>query len=86
MLEEGRTTERIKALLEYIFCPADLFSLESVQLSATDDMAKDVKNLNYGYNKDLCYELSHRGVSPFAVIGVSMVTASRCRRQADRYT
>jgi hypothetical protein len=86
MLEEGRTTERIKALLEDIFRPVDLFSLESVQLGATDDMAKDVKNLNYGYNKDLCYESSHRGISPFAVIGVSMATASRRRRQADRYT
>jgi hypothetical protein len=86
MLEEGRTTARIKALLEDIFRPADLFSLESVQLNATDDMAKEVKNLNYGYNNDVSYESSHRGISPFAVIGVSMATASRRRRQADRYT
>jgi hypothetical protein len=86
MLEEGRTTTRIKALLEDIFRPADLFSLESVQLSATDDMAKDIKNLNFGHNNDLSYESSHRGISPFAVIGVSMATASRRRRQADRFT
>jgi hypothetical protein len=86
MLEEGRTTVRIKALLEDIFRPVDLFSLESVQLSATDEMAKDVKNLNFGHNNDLSYDSSHRGISPFAVIGVSMATASRRRRQADRYT
>jgi hypothetical protein len=86
MLEEGRTTARIKALLEDIFRPSDLFSLESVQLSATDDMAKEISNLNYGYNNDVSYESSHRGISPFAVIGVSMATASRRRRQADRYT
>jgi hypothetical protein len=50
-------TSRIKALLEDIFCPADLFSLESVQLSAMDDMAsKEVKTLSYGYNKDMPYE------------------------------
>jgi hypothetical protein len=86
MLEEGRTAARIKGLLEDIFRPADLFSLESVQSSATDDMAKEIKNLNYGYNNDVSYESSHRGISPFAVIGVSMATASRRCRQADRYT
>jgi hypothetical protein len=87
MLEEGRTTARIKALLEDIFRPVDLFSLELVQLSATDDMAKDVKNISYGYNNDLSYEpRSHRGVSPFAVTGVFMATASWRRRQAERYT
>jgi hypothetical protein len=85
MLEEGRTTARTKALLEEIFRPADMFSLESVHLSATDDMAKDVKTLSYGHNGDLSYESSHRGISPFTVIGVSMATASRRRRQADRY-
>jgi hypothetical protein len=86
MLEEGQTTARIKALLEDIFRPTDMFSLESVQLNATDDMAKEVKNLNYGYNNDVTYESCHRGISPFAVIGISMATASRRRRQADRYT
>ncbi len=55
----------------------DLFSLESVQLSVMDDMAKEVKKkLNHGYNNDLSYELSHHGISPFVVIGVSMVTIS----------
>jgi hypothetical protein len=86
MLEEGRTTATVKALLEDIFRPADLFSLESVQLSATDEMAKDVKTLNYGHNNDLSYESSHRGVSPFTVIGVTMATASRRSRQADRFS
>jgi hypothetical protein len=55
ILEEGRTTVRVKALLEDIFRPVDLFSLESVQLSATDEMAKDVKHLNYGHSNDLSY-------------------------------
>jgi hypothetical protein len=86
MLEEGRMTVRIKALLEDTFRTVDLFSLESAQLSATDEMAKDVKNLNYGHDNDLSYESNHRGISPFAVIGVSMATASQRRRQADRYT
>jgi hypothetical protein len=83
MLEEGRTTVRIKALLEDTFRPVDLFSLELVQISTTDKMAKDV---NYGHNNDLSYKSSHRGISPFAVIKVSMATASCQQRQADQYT
>jgi hypothetical protein len=86
ILEEGRTTVRVKALLEDIFRPVDMFSLELVQLSATNEMAKDVKNLNYRHANDLSYESSHQGVSPFTVIGVSMATAIRRRRQAERYT
>jgi hypothetical protein len=43
------------------------------------DMAKDVKELNFGYNNDVAYDSCHRGLSPFAVIGVSMATASKRR-------
>jgi hypothetical protein len=86
MLDEGRTTARVRALLEDTFRPDDQFSLVSVHLGVTADMAKDLKELNFGYNNDLSYDTSHRGISPFAVIGVSMATASKRRRQADRFT
>jgi hypothetical protein len=49
-------------------------------------MAKEVTNLNYGYNNDVSYKQSHQEILPFAVIGVSMATASRRHLQADRYT
>jgi hypothetical protein len=86
MLEEGRTTARVKALLEDVFRPDDLFSLTHVHLGVTTDMAKDIKELNFGYSNDWSYDTCHRGLSPFAVIGVSMATASKRRRQADRFT
>jgi hypothetical protein len=86
MLEEGRTTARVKALLEDIFRPGDLFSLDAVNLNVSDDLAKDVKELNFGYSNDLSYESSHRGISPFAVIGISMVMASRRQQKAERYS
>jgi hypothetical protein len=40
MLEEGRTTARVKALLEDVFQPDDMYSLTSVHLGVTTDMAK----------------------------------------------
>jgi hypothetical protein len=85
MLEEGRTKSKTKALLEDIFRPDDDFSLSAVQLNVTDELAQDVKNVNFGYNNDLSYESCHRGISPFAVIGISMAMASKRRRVADRY-
>jgi hypothetical protein len=86
MLEEGRTTSRVKALLESIFQPDDLFSLSAVHLHVTADLAKDMRDLNFGFNNDLTYENCHRGISPFTMIGVSMATASRRRRHEDRFS
>jgi hypothetical protein len=77
MLEEGWTTARVKALLEDIFRLDNLFSLDAMHLNVSEDLAKDVKGLNCGYSNDVSYESSHRGMSPFAVIGISMATASR---------
>jgi hypothetical protein len=83
MLDEGRTNARVKALLEDTFRPADRYSLSAVYLQATADMAKDLKELNFGYSNDLSYDTCHRGISPFAVIGVPMAMASKRRRHAD---
>lgn len=79
-------TARMRALLKDIFRPVDLFSLELVQLNVTDGMAKEVKNLNYRFNNDVSDESSHWGILPFALIDVSMATASQLCWQADQYT
>jgi hypothetical protein len=86
MLEEGRTSARVKALLEDVFQPDDIYSLSAVHIHVTADLAKDIKELNFGYNNDLTYDNCHRGISPFAMIGVSMATASKRRRHEDRFS
>jgi hypothetical protein len=70
MLEEGRTTAWVKALLEDTFRPNNKYSLSAVYLQATAEMAKNLKELNYGYSNNLSYDT----ISPFAVIGVLMAT------------
>ncbi len=47
MLEEGRTTVRVKALLEDTFRPNYAFALTAVYLCVTADMAKDIKELSF---------------------------------------
>jgi hypothetical protein len=86
MLVEGRTTTQVKALLEDLFRPDNIFNLSTVHLRVTGDVVKNVKDINHGFNNDLSYDACHRGVSPFTVIGVSMATASRRRRIVERYT
>lgn len=70
MLEEERTTAHVKALLEDTFSPDDRFLLTAVHLGIMVEMEKDFKELNFDYNNDLSYNSSHRGLSPFTVIGI----------------
>jgi hypothetical protein len=86
MLTEGRKTiARVRALLEDILRPqGDMSALSTVVVHVTDDLARDVKELNFGYQNDRTYETCHRGLSPFTVVNVSMSTMSSRSRKADR--
>lgn len=61
----------------------DMF--HAVHILVTEEMAKDFKDLNFGFNGDTSYASCHRGISPFMVIPVSMTQASQRQRAADRY-
>jgi hypothetical protein len=56
-----------------------------VSIFVSRDMAKDIKDLNFGYGGDKDYESCHRGISPFAVIPVSAATAFAKRQAQQRY-
>ena len=87
MLTEGRKPmSRVRVLLEDILRPQDdLTSLSTVLVQVTDDIAKDKKELNFGFGEDVTYQSCHRGLSPFAVVNVSMATMSLRQRKAERY-
>jgi hypothetical protein len=84
MLEEGRKTAKVRALILDLVRPSDAMSLDVVVIHVTDEMAQDIKELNFGYNREMEYDTAHRGLSPFTVVGISMATASRRRRKAER--
>jgi hypothetical protein len=85
MLEEGRTTARVKAVMRELLVPDEDDSFQAIQVLVTDEMSKDFKNLDFGYNGDTSYFTCHRGISPFMVIPVSLAVASQRRRTADIY-
>jgi hypothetical protein len=55
----------MKALLKNIFHPTnDHLSLSAVHLSVTEEMAKDIKAMNFGYSNNLSYDSSHHAGYP----------------------
>jgi len=86
MLTEGcKTIARVRAHLEDILRPqGDMSALSTVVVHVTDNLARDVNELNFGYQNDRTYETCHRGLSPFTVVDVSMSTMSSRSRKADR--
>jgi hypothetical protein len=83
ILTEGRTTEKVQAVLQVRLKP-DPDSDHPVAIYVSREMAKDIKELNFGYGGDKDYESCHRGISPFAVIPVSAASASARRRAQQR--
>ena len=61
----------------------DMFNV--VQVLVSEEMAKDFKHLDFGFNGDTTYSTCHRGISPFMVIPVSLAKASQRRRMAEHY-
>ena len=83
MMEEGRTLPRIEALLQEAFIPTP--DAESpVHIFVSADLVRDVKDLRFGFNNDLSFEICHRGISPFTVTAMSHEQASSRKRLHER--
>jgi hypothetical protein len=87
MLEEGRTKVRVQAVMQELLSPDEDNMFNAVQILVTEErMAKDFKNLDFGFNGNASYSTCHWGISPFMVIPVSLAQASQRRRAAERYS
>jgi hypothetical protein len=84
MLEEGRTKIRTQGVMRELLVPDEDDNFNAIHVLVTEEMAKDLKNLDFGFNGDKSYSTCHRGISPFMVIPVSLAQASQRRRAADR--
>jgi hypothetical protein len=61
ILTEGRTTEKVQAVLQIRLKP-DPESDHPVAIYVSREMAKDMKELNFGYGGDKDYESCHRKI------------------------
>jgi hypothetical protein len=83
ILAEGRTTVKVQAVLHQRLRP-DPTDDHPVAIYVSTEMARDVKDLAFGYGGDKSYETCHRGISPFAVIPISAEAAAARNRLQDR--
>jgi hypothetical protein len=83
MLAEGRTVVKVRSILQVLTRPKEI-SMDAIALQITDDMARDVKDLNFGSNNDTSYSGCHRGISPFTVVPVLSATAAKRKRREQR--
>jgi hypothetical protein len=85
MLKEGRTKVQVQAVMRELLNPDEDDMFNAIQILVTEEMAKDFKNLDFGFNRDVSYATCHQGISPFMVIPVSLAQASQRRQAAERY-
>jgi hypothetical protein len=76
---------RTQAVMWELLIPDKDDTFNAVHVLVTKEIAKDFKNLDFGFNGDTSYSTCHCGISPFMVIPVSMAPASQQRRAADWY-
>jgi hypothetical protein len=71
ILEEGRTTQDVKAVLAHALRPEEDHDDPGL-VYMSPELVTDVKNCKYGLGWDTSYRNCHRGISPFAVPHMSM--------------
>jgi hypothetical protein len=73
------TKIQVQAVMQELLNPDedDLFS--TVQILVTEEMAKDFKNLDFGFNGNASYSMCHWGIVPFMVTPLSLTQASQRR-------
>jgi hypothetical protein len=71
ILEEGRTTKGVEAVLAHALRPAEDHDDPGL-VYVSPELVTDVKNCKYGLGWDTSYRNCHQGISPFAVPYMSM--------------
>ena len=88
MLAEGRTLPRVEAVLQRALAPPP-GDWDPVRIYVSAELVRDMKDLKFGWANENTYDTCHRGISPFAVLQVSMEVQNKRRKiqeRADRAT
>ena len=83
MLAEGRTAVKIEAVLHKFLAPP-LGDWDPIRIYVSTELVRDMKDLKFGWGNENTYDSCHRGISPFAVLQVSMEQQTKRRRINER--
>ncbi len=80
MLTEGsRTAAKVEAVLQRLFAP-DPVDWDPVKVYVSTELTCDLKDLRFGYGNETTYDTCHRGITPLAVLQVSMEQQHKRRK------
>ena len=83
LLAEGRSMVKVEAVLHKFLAPiAD--DWDPIQIYVSQELVRDIKDLKFGWGNENTYDTCHRGISPFAVLQVSMEQQTKRRKTQER--
>ena len=88
MLAEGRSMPKVEAVLQQFLAPSQ-GDWDPIRIYVSAELVRDMKDLKFGWGNENMYDTCHRGISPFAVLQVSMEQQTKRRKvqeRADRAT
>jgi hypothetical protein len=77
MLEEGCTKVSAQGVMRELLVPDKDYIFIAIHVLVTEEMTKDLKNLDLGFNGDTSYSTCCYGISLFMVIPVSLAQANQ---------
>ena len=83
ILAEGRSMVKVEAVLQKSLAPAP-DDWDPIRVYISQELVRDVKDLKFGWGNENTYDTCHRGMSPFAVIQVSMEQQTKRRKTQER--
>jgi hypothetical protein len=83
LLAEGRSMVKVEAVLQKLMAPA-LDDWDPVRVYVSQELVRDMKDLKFGWGNENTYDTCHRGISPFAVLQVSMEQQTKRRKTQER--
>jgi hypothetical protein len=83
ILAEGRSMVKVEAVLQKCLAPAP-DDWDPVRVYISQELVRDVKDLKFGWGNENTYDTCHRGMSPFAVLQVSMEQQTKRRKTQER--
>lgn len=83
MLAEGRTIPKVEAVLHKFLSPP-IGDWDPIRIYVSTELVRDMKDLKFGWGNENTYDTCHRGISPFAVLQVSMEQQQKRRRINER--
>ena len=82
-LAEGRSMVKVEAVLQKFLTPAPN-DWDPIRVYVSQELVRDMKDLKFGWGNENTHDTCHRGISPFAVLQVSMDQQTKRRKTQER--